>query len=188
MTHEKKDPTAPGPGGDPISGLSGMLTGVVQIMEQLKGLAEKGEELKKVTGQDSSGTKEVKTDFGYSVQFGGQSFSGGRGFKSSIPRSEPFKKDGSTTSRKGRDLDQTREPHLDAFQEDNMYMLVVEMPGVSEEEITFQLTDRVLEIRGQRRDLLYLKNVELPERVLIETMEHVSNNGIVEIRFQLAKG
>lgn len=69
-----------------------------------------------------------------------------------------------------------------------MYMLVVEMPGVSEEEITFQLTDRVLEIRGQRRDLLYLKNVELPERVLIETMEHVSNNGIVEIRFQLAKG
>lgn len=166
----------------PFAGIQGMIGGVVQIMEQLKGLAEQGEHLKKTVGSGEFGSGDVKGSFGYNVQVGGQSFRGPGG-RGTGPSTRPFKKPAAADSALAKEREVTREPHTDEFDEADQFYVVMEMPGVGLGDVQATLVDEQLQVRARRGAVDYLKVIALPGDVDWDSMSKSSNNGIIEIRF-----
>ncbi|XZE34420.1 Hsp20/alpha crystallin family protein [Pirellulaceae bacterium SH501] len=177
----KENPTGSGDA-NPLAGIQGMIGGVVQIMEQLKGLAEHGEHLKKTVGNGEFGNGDVKGSFGYNVQVGGQSFRGPGG-RGNGPSTRPFRKPASTDSALAKERETTREPHTDEFDEVDQFYVVMEMPGVGLGDVQTTLVDEQLQVRARRGAVDYLKVIALPADIDWESMSKSSNNGIIEIRF-----
>lgn len=96
------------------------------------------------------------------------------------PSFEPFGNIRPTA--KGPEVSDVREPMVDVFDEGDMVLVVAEMPGASETEITMEVKDDILKLRadGEPR---YAKEVELPARVEPEPARKVYRNGLIELRF-----
>jgi HSP20 family protein len=144
---------------------------------KLAELAEKGEELKKTGELDFSklgGGKGVKGVYGFSVKFGGQGGHGGLTV-------EPFgniKQDsvGQTV------VEEVHEPLVDVFEESDHVLVVVELPGVEEKNVTLELNGDILTIHGERGEKKYHKEVLLPCQGSANKMTRVLRNGILEVR------
>jgi HSP20 family protein len=101
-----------------------------------------------------------------------------------IPRVERFGNIRSTEE--GPVVDEVREPLVDVFDEGETVLVVAEVPGVVEEEITVEVRDDVLslETKGERK---YAKEVLLPCPVDAATMKKAYKNGVLELRLGKAK-
>ena len=90
------------------------------------------------------------------------------------------------STKEGPVVDEVREPLIDVFDEGETVVVVAELPGVAEEEITVEVKDDVLtlETRGERK---YAKEVLLPSSVDAATIKKAHKNGVLELRLTKSK-
>jgi HSP20 family protein len=82
----------------------------------------------------------------------------------------------------GPRMEQEREPMTDVFEEEQVIIIVAEMPGIEEDDIVLDLTDDILDISAERGARKYHKELLLPVKAAAESMKMNYNNGILEIR------
>jgi HSP20 family protein len=163
----------------PVSfGFGGILEGIQKLVEaagKLKdseGLSQTGEFSVPGLGEKGKGI------FGFSIK----TLSGSEG---SGVKVRPFGNIHKT--KEGMTVEEDREPVVDVLEEGGRFRVIAELPGVSESDITCQVSGDVLTIstKGNRR---YHSEVLLPARGVQEGMESSYNNGILELRIAKAKG
>jgi HSP20 family protein len=84
----------------------------------------------------------------------------------------------------GPKVEEEREPITDVFDEENEMIIIAEMPGMKEEEISIELKDDILEISATSKIRKYRKEVLLPAKGIQENLSSTYNNGILEIRIK----
>jgi HSP20 family protein len=72
---------------------------------------------------------------------------------------------------------------LDVTTTDKVIKVVVEMPGISKNNIKINVYKNTLEIRSDDPQRKYHKTIEIPPETDIETARSAYNNGILEITF-----
>ncbi|MDD3268168.1 MAG: Hsp20/alpha crystallin family protein [Syntrophomonadaceae bacterium] len=77
-----------------------------------------------------------------------------------------------------------RETPVDIFDEDDMVVVIAEIPGVSEQEISIQVIENRLELTVLGREKQYSRNFMLPSKVIPSSMKTSYNNGVLEIILQ----
>ncbi|MCL7413383.1 MAG: Hsp20/alpha crystallin family protein [ANME-2 cluster archaeon] len=80
--------------------------------------------------------------------------------------------------------DKRRKLLIDIMEAEESLHVVVEMPGVSREDITLQSNGTSLDIKAMTEDRKYSEHVELPARVLPDSAEATYKNGVLEVIFQ----
>ena len=179
---------------DGLLNMGGMLGGFSQLIQQLGNLAEKGEQLKRASQSDlSDPAKKLAGSFGYSVKFGGESFGGNRSTESfssedhATPKST-VRQAGQPEATRSRPVQSVREPIVDTFEEADYFLIVAEMPGVSKDNIELRFSEDAMLLIGLSTLTRYEKTISIPETAKREEVTVITNNGIVEIRLQLAAG
>jgi HSP20 family protein len=76
-----------------------------------------------------------------------------------------------------------RQPLADVTTTDKEVKVVVEMPGVSKENIRINAYDTSVEVTTTGTDRKYHEVIDLPEETDIETARSTYKNGILEITF-----
>lgn len=178
MTDERKKRETRIPEGD-ISidlGLGGLFKGLGNFIDLLSEMVEEGES--EVTRQGEfkvKGLEKARGVYGFTVRTG----LGG------IPRVEPFGNIRETE--RGPIVTETREPLADIFDEGEVILVVVELPGVAEEELEVDVRDDVLSLstKGEKK---YVKEMLLPDLVDPATVTTSYKNGILQLRVSKAKG
>ncbi len=158
-------------------GLGGIFKGLGEFINLVSDMAEAGESEVTRTGEfkvKGLGDR-GRGVYGFTVRTG----IGG------TPRVERFGNIRSTEE--GPVVDEVREPLVDVFDEGATVLVVAELPGVAEEEITVEVKDDVLtlETAGERK---YAREVLLPCSVDAATMKKAHKNGVLELRLNKAKG
>jgi HSP20 family protein len=154
-------------------GLGGLFEGLGSLIDLVSNLSESGE------GEVSRGGE-------FKVKGLGDKGRGVYGFTvrtatGGIPRVQQFGNIRATDS--GPVVAEVREPLLDVFDEDQEIVVVAELPGVSEEEITVEVRDDVLclQTNGERK---YEKELLLSGAVDAENVNRTFKNGILELRLK----
>jgi len=134
-------------------------------------MTEKGEEFREKVQefQGKGPLKDVKGVYGFSVRTG----LGGK------PTVEPFGNIKSTP--KGPVVEETREPIVDVFEEEAKIQVVVEMPGVEEQNVHIEINEDVLNLSADNSARKYQKEILLPSKVQSEPISHSYRNGIYEV-------
>lgn len=173
MTKAKRTP-AREPGVNIDLGIGGLFKGLGNLMELVSELAEKSENTTTAEGQQRGEINfgedsKLRGVYGFTVRSG----IGG------MPRVESFGNIRETE--KGPIVAETREPMIDLFDEGQTVLVVVELPGVTEKEITLSVEGDVLALstNGKRK---YAKEILLPAPVISEGMTTSYNNGVLEVR------
>lgn len=183
MTRRKTEKEKPPVGIDLGMGLDELLRGMGNLVDVVNGLGEMGtaSELGQGTGmtcrevRDLAGIKGSRAIFGYSVNMG----AGGR------PRVEHF---GNVYKKKdGVAVEETREPLVDVFDEEECIRIVAELPGVSEGNITTSVDGSTLRISAEGADRSYSKVLELPVAVKEGSLISKYRNGVLELTIKKAK-
>lgn len=85
---------------------------------------------------------------------------------------------------KGPKIEESREPIVDVFDEKGHVNVIVEIPGVSEEDIKTEVKDDVLIISAESKDRKYSKEILLPKGAYPKAMKSSYRNGILELKFK----
>jgi HSP20 family protein len=72
----------------------------------------------------------------------------------------------------------------DVFDEENELIIIAEMPGMAEEDISLELKEDILEISAANKLRKYHKEMLLPAKEVKENLTSTYNNGILEIRIK----
>jgi HSP20 family protein len=80
-----------------------------------------------------------------------------------------------------------REPLADIITTDKEVKVIVEMLGISEENIKINAYDTSLEVKSDNPQRKYHQVIDLPPEAAIETAKSAYKNGILEITFQKKK-
>jgi HSP20 family molecular chaperone IbpA len=80
-----------------------------------------------------------------------------------------------------------REPIVDMFEEEDCLRVMVELPGVEENEINLKAEENTLTISTDTSARTYYKKVELPTSVKKEVFESSYRNGILEVKLRKMK-
>ncbi len=77
-----------------------------------------------------------------------------------------------------------RKPLVDIMEaEDNLHV-VVEMPGITKEDVSLEISGTMLNIKARNGDRKYSERVELPARVLADSAKATYMNGVLEVVFE----
>lgn len=162
--------------------LGGLFKGLGDLIDLVSGMVEKvdlanldEETLSRLRRASLSGVEGAPRGvYGVSVQRG----VGG------IPRVQPF--GNIRRTERGPIVNEVREPLTDLFDEDDLLLVVAELPGVEEKEIRIEIEDDTLKFSstGRRK---YAKELPLPCPVDESTMETIYKNGVLEIRLRKAE-
>jgi len=153
-------------------GLGGMFKGIGNFMELLSGMIEEGESQVNRHGEFTvEGLDQARGVYGFSVRMG----LGG------APTVEHFGNIRDTDE--GPVVAEEREPLVDIFDEDDLILIVVELPGVDESDIQIDVQDDIVDLSttGEGR---YVKEILLSSLVDAASMETTYRNGILEIRLR----
>lgn len=158
-------------------GLGGLFKGLGSLLELANELAEKAPtEVRREGQMGPIGDKGLKAVYGFSVKVGG----GGR------PTVESFGNVRDTEG-KGPVVDDVREPMVDTFDEGDFLVVVAELPGVDEHDITYDIQQDIVIIVGQTGERKYHKEVLLPCIVETEKSSSAYKNGILELKLWKAQ-
>ena len=75
------------------------------------------------------------------------------------------------------------EPLVDVTTTNNEVKAVVEMPGISKDQIKINAYDTTVEVKSEDPQRRYHRTFEIPPQTDIETAKSTYNNGILEITF-----
>jgi HSP20 family protein len=157
------------------SNSGGLFGGLGDLIEKLTELAGKGEDLKKTQEFSTNfNGKEMKGVYGFNVKFGI-----GNDKKADI-KVEPFG-NMKADKQKGVSIEEIREPMVDVIEEDDYFLILAEMPGVSAKDVKVEINDDILELSAESGERKYRKEILLSANC--ESKAKVKcNNGVVEIR------
>ena len=129
-----------------------------------------------ITGRGAGRSRRLGTTglFGFSV---GQLSTG-------EPKVEPF--GNIRPTERGPAIVEVREPMVDLFEDEDHLLVVAELPGVAERDISYQVRGDVLHISsaGSRK---YEKELSLPVAVDPSAIEATYNNGILQLKLMKIK-
>jgi HSP20 family protein len=163
-------------GGGPLGGVDNLFSWLGGIVGQLGEIVEKtkeGEFARHGEFKPHGLGEKARGVYGVSVRMG----IGGQ------PSFEPFGNIRPTA--KGPEMSDVREPLVDVFDEENEVLVVAEMPGAPEKEISVTVEGNKLRLTAEG-DHRYAKEVELPAAVDPEPVRKVYRNGLLEMRFAKA--
>jgi len=157
-------------------GAGGIFRTVGSFLDLLSDMVEKGETEIRREGELGQ-RKGMKAVYGFTIRLGGEG----------QPRVEPF---GNVRREKGKGpvVEEVREPMVDVFDEKEAVVVVGELPGVSEKDITVELRDDILTLAAETGERKYYKEILLEAPVTSEGLTHSYRNGILEIRICKKKG
>lgn len=153
-------------------GLGGIFKGLGSLLELAEKLAEEAPaELKREGRVGGAGEKGLTAVYGFTLRVGGE----GR------PTVEAF---GNVREEAGKGpvVDEVREPMVDVFDEGDVLVVVAEMPGVAEEDISYEVHGDVLTLSGETGDRKYHKEMLLPASVDGARVSRSHRNGILELK------
>ncbi|MDI6690850.1 MAG: Hsp20/alpha crystallin family protein [Candidatus Bathyarchaeota archaeon] len=78
------------------------------------------------------------------------------------------------------------EPLIDVLEEKDEVVIVAEAKGVNKENLKIQLENQRLTLSGEALERRYRKSLNLPSRVIPNTMRTRYKNGVLEIRLKKA--
>ena len=174
-THPKRSPSA-SRAILPL-GLDGLFRGIGQMLQLANHIAETAPE-------DESGAVEVSRTGSVGIPKAAQAVYGVSvriGPRVAPPR-RPF---ATLRQRAGKDpvIDDVREPAADVLDEGDHFLVVAELPGASEAEVTWQVrNERVLTIHAECADRKYHRDIAFAEPVDDRTALTSYANGILELR------
>src|SRR5260370_14736011 len=128
-------------------GIGGILKGLGDLVEKLEEISESGETLSE-TGEIGGERGQVKGIYGFTVKVG---------LDGEKPRVEPFGNLHKDTKSGRTVVQETREPLVDVFLEDDYILVVAEMPGIWAGDIRVEVAADRLGIAGGHRDTEYEK-------------------------------
>jgi HSP20 family protein len=82
----------------------------------------------------------------------------------------------------GPRVDEEREPITDIFDEKEELVIIAEMPGIEELDISIELREDILEISAAGGGRKYRKELLLPMKAEPANLKQKFTNGILEIR------
>ncbi len=138
-------------------------TDIRNANEVFKGL---GSFLDLLSDMEKKGEK--KAMYGFSVEIGG----------SGIPIFEHFGNIVRETGN-GQVLDEEREPVVEIHEEEDTLEIIVELPGIDEKDISYEIKDDVLTLTAGSDERKYSKEVKLPCKVSL--LKTAYQNGIFKI-------
>ena len=101
-----------------------------------------------------------------------------------IPRVQPF--GNIRRTERGPVVDDVREPLVDVFDEDEVVLVVAELPGIEKKDIQTEVKGDILKVSTTTKGRRYAKEIQLPCAVDEGKMESTYKNGILEIRLPKA--
>jgi HSP20 family protein len=147
-------------------GFGGLFKGIGNLIDLTSKLNE--EQVK--SGEIKGLPKDVKGVYGFRIRtMGGEK-----------PIIETFGNVKETA--KGPVVEEVREPMVDVFNEKDRLLVIVEMPGVSEDKIKVEADGDILNISASGKDRKYAKEILLPCKIKKESIKTTYKNGILEIR------
>lgn len=162
-------------GGTPfgLDNLFGLLGNVVNQLNNIAEEAEKGGFSKQGDFNVQGLGEKARGIYGVSVKMG----LGGEPAVQTFGNIHPTKK--------GPEVSDVREPLVDVFNEDDEVLVIAEMPGVAEKDITVKVSGNTLKITT-KGEFHYSKEIELPADVKAKSVRKTYRNGLLEMRFTKA--
>jgi HSP20 family protein len=155
-------------------GWGGILEGIQKLVEAAGKLKDSGEISQSGEFSVPELGEKGKGIFGFSIR----TLAGGEGHGVKI---RPFGNIHKT--HEGLSVEEDREPVVDVLEEGNIIRVIAELPGVSEGDITYQVTGDILTI-STKGDHRYHAEVLLPSRAETEGIESSCNNGVLELKLK----
>lgn len=157
-----------------LGGLGGIFKGVSNLIDLASKLSEEAKEIKK-EGEIKGLGKEVKGVYGFSIK----TLVGGK------PVVETF---GNIKQKKeGPVIEEVREPIVDVLKEENFIRVIVELPGVSKEDVKIKINEDILNLSAEKGERKYAKEILLSFPVKKEPVEFSFKNGILELKLEKEK-
>jgi HSP20 family protein len=154
-------------------GLGEILKGLGGFIELLGEVGE-GKEIRR-SGQLKGSLGQLRGLYGVSIKSG----LGG------VPVVEQFGNIRPTPE--GPEVSDVREPLADIFDEAGHISVVVELPGVTDDEIKIEVEGDILTLEATGRDRRYAKELLLPAQVDAASLHRHFQNAILEIRLEKKK-
>ncbi|GAB4552530.1 MAG: Hsp20/alpha crystallin family protein [Phycisphaerales bacterium] len=164
-----------------LSGAEGILSGLGDILGKIGELAEKSEQLQRDGSFTTKDGKEGRFRVGFNISTLGEQ-AGQREIKV-----EPFGDVVRDKETGEASVSETREPPTDVFEESDHILVVVEMPGVSEDQATIRIEGDVLTVVAEGAGKKYRKEILLPTECDGRSISTNANNGVFEIRLLRAE-
>ena len=152
-------------------GLGKMLGNLKNIVDLVSNLDEEG--IKKGGNINFEGNDKMKGVFGFSVKTAGN--------KTSISSFGNKVKD---VEDENIVIDKVREPVVDVFDEEGLYTVIAEIPGVEEKDINVSVSSDIVQINAKTGNIEYEKELLLEKAVLNEVEKMNYNNGILEMKLR----
>ena len=162
---------------DKVSGnIEGILRGLGDLVGKLGELAEKGEQIKRsgAFDVDTGGGKNAKAVYGFSVKMGLN--------ENDEPNVESFGNVHRDEQTGVTSVQEISEPLIDVIEETDHVLVLAEMPGISDADVSVELNGDILTLNAARGSKKYHKEVVLPRSFESKGMEHSCRNGILEIK------
>ncbi|HEY1348234.1 MAG TPA: archaeal heat shock protein Hsp20 [Ktedonobacteraceae bacterium] len=150
---------------------SGIFQGIGGLIDLVSRLEEEGKETASREREFTSPSGRVRAVYGLSVK---------RGIGGSATI-EPFGNVRETP--KGPVVKEEREPLVDIFDEKDHVLVIIELPGVEQEEINTRIEGGTLILSAAGGERKYRKDVNLPEDIDVQSLQSSYKNGILELRF-----
>jgi HSP20 family protein len=148
----------------------GLFQGIGSLIDLVSKMEEEGKGEVNRAREFTSPSGRVKAVYGFSVKTG----LGGK------PTVEPFGNVRRTP--RGPVVEEEREPLVDVFDEKDHVLVIIELPGVAEEQIRTTVNGDILTLSATDGGRKYYKEVVLPKDVDAGTLTSSYKNGVLEIR------
>lgn len=160
--------------------LGGMFGGIEKLIELAQKAEEAGGELRREgVIKGLGGRKDVRGVYGFTIRTGlGKK---GDWRKPHVERFGNIRK-----TKEGLKVEETREPITDVFDEKDQIVVVAELPGVSEGDITVSIKGNILILEASGGKVKFAKEVLLPAKVDEASKQVSYKNGVLEVRFKKA--
>ncbi len=136
-----------------------------------KGVGDLIDLASKISEGEVQTQKQTKGVYGFSVKVGGV----GR----------PLTVDRFGTLEKGQGHEEVREPLVDVFERESEVVVIAEVPGIEEKDVTIEVQGTELRISAEGKNRTYDKKIELPAEVK-EDSHLTCKNGVLEIKLKKA--
>ena len=150
--------------------LGGLFKGLGNLFDLVTKMDRDGKDVYMQAGKLGGPGSNIKGVYGFSLKFG----LGGK------PVIEQFGNINTTDS--GATIAETREPLVDVFDEGDYLSVVLELPGVEEENVNYEINGDIFILSARAGDRKYNKELLLPCPVDSRPMESTYRNGILEVK------
>ena len=148
----------------------GLFQGIGGLIDLVSKLEEEGKDGTQHEKEFTSPSGRVNAVYGFSVK----TSLGGK------PIIEPFGNVKKTSS--GPVVEEERQPLVDVFDEEDHILVIVELPGIEEEQISTTVKGDILTLSAASKERKYYKEVILPGDVNADSLKSKYKNGVLEIR------